>query len=395
MKRIIQPDYYEAFHCIGGDCPFTCCQEWKISVDASTKKKWHHVNAPDANAYICLSDFIEKKDDTDVIRLLPNMRCPFLEDSDLCRLVLDHGEEMLSETCHIFPREEHVYQDHTEKSLVACCPVVVDFWKDRKQISFDGDVDPLNPLHFLKEAKGETMLLLIRDLVMNILYDERYTTEEALLSAFYTLLDIGDSFPSVALKGKDFLQYMSMEYSDRLYAAISSMEKSPLESLKERNELFLDMTENYRQEGRYKKLLEPLCEVAEKLEDLLEEEKSREIHRIKVLMEALAEAKKQQDDFFRNYLVAEIFTSLHIPGSNLYDLLMQFEWLMMEYAILMQSIFLDLYHSGVFPPYERIRELLVLIARMTGYDEADIEEYLENSFESPIWPLGYAQFLLS
>lgn len=61
----------------------------------------------------------------------------------------------------------------------------------------------------------------------------------------------------------------------------------------------------------------------------------------------------------------------------------------------MQSIFLDLYHSGVFPPYERIRELLVLIARMTGYDEADIEEYLENSFESPIWPLGYAQFLLS
>ena len=34
------------------------------------------------------------------------------------------------------------------------------------------------------------------------------------------------------------------------------------------------------------------------------------------------------------------------------------------------------------------------LTRMTGYSEADIEEYLENSFEEIIWEWGYMNLIL-
>ena len=44
--------------------------------------------------------------------------------------------------------------------------------------------------------------------------------------------------------------------------------------------------------------------------------------------------------------------------------------------------------------YPKARELLILIARMTGYDGDEIEDYLRDSFENPVWPWGYADYLL-
>jgi len=32
---------------------------------------------------------------------------------------------------------------------------------------------------------------------------------------------------------------------------------------------------------------------------------------------------------------------------------------------------------------------MVVISRMTGYEEDDIREYLENSFEELLWEWGY------
>ena len=45
--------------------------------------------------------------------------------------------------------------------------------------------------------------------------------------------------------------------------------------------------------------------------------------------------------------------------------------------------------------YPKARELLILIARMTGYDGDEIEDYLRDSFENPVWPWGYADYLLA
>ena len=46
-RKKIRPDYYDEFGCIAGQCPITCCQEWKIAVDADTNRRWKKVLPPD------------------------------------------------------------------------------------------------------------------------------------------------------------------------------------------------------------------------------------------------------------------------------------------------------------------------------------------------------------
>ena len=43
--------------------------------------------------------------------------------------------------------------------------------------------------------------------------------------------------------------------------------------------------------------------------------------------------------------------------------------------------------------YTTVRDYIVIISRMTGYDQEDIEEYFENCFESVIWEWGYIALL--
>ena len=74
-------------------------------------------------------------------------------------------------------------------------------------------------------------------------------------------------------------------------------------------------------------------------------------------------------------------------------MLVRLQWLMLQYAALRQSLFLIWQDSPETFFYEKVREALVIINRMTGYDEEDISEYLENSFESLLWDWGYFALL--
>ena len=43
MNHLI-PKYYNEFKCIGSDCPETCCQGWKISIDKDTFNKYQKLD---------------------------------------------------------------------------------------------------------------------------------------------------------------------------------------------------------------------------------------------------------------------------------------------------------------------------------------------------------------
>ncbi|WP_036606339.1 flagellin lysine-N-methylase [Oribacterium sp. P6A1] len=381
----IKPDYYDDFHCIGGECSFTCCQEWKISVDRQTKKKWRSVTAPGdlkqngrlpsgLSEHSSLSQFIKKVDDTDVIGLLPDMKCPFLDCDHLCRLVKEHGEEMLSVTCHEFPRENHAFPDRTEKALVSCCPEIVDRWNEKETLNFTG-LDYKDG-EALKCGSVNDILKLTRDLMMFHLSDESSDNRTNLLTAFFILLDIynKDSID-------DIKDYTDPESIIKLKKSIKKLERNEEDSMNERNELFLDITENYSSEGRYTGFLKPLREAS--LSFLYDN------------TDKFNELLSTYEKLLRNYLVSETFSNLLIPGMDLRDMVLQFEWMMMEYASILQALYL----TWTMTPdhkltYESVRDMIVLISRLTGYDASDIEEYLTNSFESPVWDFGYADFLL-
>lgn len=397
-KPIIEPDFYKDFHCIGGQCSFTCCKEWKIAVDPETKKRWRKLSVPETvlesgrvPEHACrssldkahLSQFVMKKDGGEIIELLPNMRCPFLEDTELCRLVLDYGEECLSETCHVFPRETHEFADRTERTLVSCCPVIVDRLYTLKELHFMNL--PYQDRAFLLEGKDK--LFQIRNIMMYWLQDASVSNEVNLKRCLFMLLDLLEKEqkmdPGECLKEADV---------EKLTEMILAMPKDAHSSIEEQNALFLDITENYRKEGRYQGLLNPLYAMAE---ELSREFQKADAARMDVVCALHAEVVVAYAPLLRNYLVAEAFATLLIPGCTLRDMVLQLEWMIMEYVLIVHAMVLQRLCEDAPLAYPKARELLILIARMTGYDGDEIEEYLRDSFENPVWPWGYADYLLA
>ena len=440
-KPVIEPDFYGDFHCIGGQCSFTCCKEWKIAVDHETKKRWRKMDVPSTvlesgrvPEHVCryltnsvengrrevldgkdahktsdtdagtagnaatavetalskktlhLDRFVMKKDGGDIIELLPNMRCPFLEDSELCRLVLDYGEECLSETCHVFPRETHEFPDRTERTLVSCCPEIVDRLHALHELHFTNL--PYQDRAFL--LKGNDKLFQIRNIMMYWLKDASVSNEVNLKRCLFMLLDLFGK----KTKGKmpNPAECLKEEDVAKLTEMILAMPKDAQASIEEQNALFLDITENYRKEGRYQGLLNPLYAMAEQLSREFQE---ADAARMDVVCALHAEVVVAYAPLLRNYLVAEAFATLLIPGCTLRDMVLQLEWMIMEYVLIVHAMVLQRLCEDAPLAYPKARELLILIARMTGYDGDEIEEYLSDSFENPVWPWGYADYLLS
>ena len=139
---IRKPEYYDEFVCTANKCPFTCCREWKIEVDDETNEKWKKLQAPE-NVYPVrknMSQYTQKKDNMRVIALNKKHICPFLNEQKLCRLVCTFGDDVLSKTCRVFPREIHKFLDQEEFFLMPSCPAVIDLMKkypDCKYIEMD------------------------------------------------------------------------------------------------------------------------------------------------------------------------------------------------------------------------------------------------------------------
>ena len=88
---------------------------------------------------------------------------------------------------------------------------------------------------------------------------------------------------------------------------------------------------------------------------------------------------------------------MEVPGSDLTltTLLLHLEWIVLTYAVIRHSLFLAWLQGGRQPlSYETVRSYIVILNRMTGYNEEDIFEYLENSFEDPLWDWGYFALIL-
>lgn len=282
---------------------------------------------------------------------------------------------------------------------------------------------------------------------MAILADPSASSAENLMRMFYILRDIYDSIPTdVDQSQSDGLSPASKQCSENpgfpeppfslsdryvqsgilseLTRSIRSMPTNPAESFAERNELFLDLADNYRKQELYTRFLEPAALTAESLEEtdhLPDESIRKEI--------------ASWEPLFRNFLTSEIYTSLLIPedpdsAATVRSMVIRAEWIAMEYAAMTHMLYLDALRSqsssGIpddtcrtsaptpaesadtamtpsgrgmdtaspIPPYNKIRDTMIVVSRMTGYDSDDIEEYMTNSFENAVWDWGYLALIL-
>lgn len=369
MRRV-RPDYYEKFQCIADRCTITCCQEWKIGVDNETNRKWKKLLPPDTvvDKKKNLSAYTVKKDGMRVIVLDEKLRCPFLNEEKLCRLVCTYTDRVLSDTCTQFPREVHRFSTHEEETLMPCCPAVIDIWKDAKEIVFP-KVD--------REYKN--LLFVIREHMMELLEDSTQRLEDQLKQGFYILLELNkqDSLTMQLIN-----EYFSSESAAQLREAIAQIPMDELDSMDECNELLQDLAVNYQKEGLYKKYLDPI---------LLQAKQLSETYAADTMCEDLQLFEKQfrqWQPLLRKFLLNEFYSDLLVPDGDLESMIVSMQWIGMEYAVIRHSVFLKWLERKQFT-YEELRDYMVVITRMTGYEQEDIVEYLQNSFESLVWDWGY------
>ena len=116
--KLIAPDYYEDFACIAGECKHSCCVGWEIDIDEETLARYEAVEGEFGKR---LREGIERTRDGACFRLCEDERCPFLNENGLCDIILNLGEEALSQICTDHPRFCSFYSDRTEIGLGLCC----------------------------------------------------------------------------------------------------------------------------------------------------------------------------------------------------------------------------------------------------------------------------------
>ena len=82
--KIVTPNYYKDFKCIADKCSDTCCAGWDVDVDEQSyefyKKQKGEIGERLENV------MVPKEEGGCTFTLTENMRCPFLDNENLCDL---------------------------------------------------------------------------------------------------------------------------------------------------------------------------------------------------------------------------------------------------------------------------------------------------------------------
>ncbi|MBQ1187442.1 MAG: flagellin lysine-N-methylase [Clostridia bacterium] len=113
----VRPDYYDSFRCIADKCRHNCCIGWEIDIDDDTLKKYQTTDGS-------LNEKLNKNIALDPCAhfvLSENERCPFLNNQNLCELIIAGGEDMLCQICKDHPRFFGDIYGVTEKGVGISC----------------------------------------------------------------------------------------------------------------------------------------------------------------------------------------------------------------------------------------------------------------------------------
>ena len=112
------PDYFENFRCIADKCRHSCCIGWEIDIDEDTLALYDTVGGELGEK---LQKCISREGDCAHFILGEKDRCPFLNDKNLCRLILELGDGSLCDICADHPRFRNFYAHRIEEGLGLSC----------------------------------------------------------------------------------------------------------------------------------------------------------------------------------------------------------------------------------------------------------------------------------
>jgi len=159
--KLVYPDYYPLFRCVADRCQHTCCKGWEIDIDEETAEFYRSVSDAIGERLRAQIEWSEPAH----FRLTESERCPFLNDQNLCDLILTLGEAHLCQICRDHPRFRSFFSDRTEIGVGLCCEAAGTLILGRRE-----------PTRFLAEGEEqltekETSFLKVREALLSVLQD--------------------------------------------------------------------------------------------------------------------------------------------------------------------------------------------------------------------------------
>ena len=122
MSYIRYPWYYKEFQCIASACSDSCCIGWEIDIDEETWEKYHKVDGDfGKRLQENIQTFQEGDGNCHCFSMDESQRCPFLNEKNLCDIIINLGEEYLGQICTDHPRYYDWFLDGKECGIGLCC----------------------------------------------------------------------------------------------------------------------------------------------------------------------------------------------------------------------------------------------------------------------------------
>lgn len=367
---------YNDFKCTANKCKFTCCEGWDINIDKDTYERWEK-DEKDSNY---LLNGVKTKECNGKEEYFINKetfeKCPFLDCEGLCNIVKSHGEGYLSKTCHSFPRMNNDFGHKRELSLSCACPEVIEILdKIHEKIG----MEPKSS----NDEEEDLLELKIRESLINIIYEDKFSLDERLLIGFDMLLNIleDESYTSEEILLEELEKYSDNEYRKEVAYVYNEIELNRVDSLLEINSLFLDMVENYREVSNLKCILEEISNFAEEAN-----------------IESLSEDWKEYKENFKEFhkllekcIVSKIYSNC--ISDDMEDMILSFQLIILEYLLVRYAVFLNYCINDEKIKNEELKDYIVIFSRIIGNNAEAVLEFLSDGFEDPILEMGYLCFI--
>ena len=241
MLPVFAPNYYTKFRCIAAACRHSCCVGWEIDVDADALARYDTVQGRMGER---LRACIDREADPPCFILSEDERCPFLNESGLCDLICELGEDSLCHICTDHPRFRNVLPDRVELGLGLCCEAaaklileqtepfsVVELspdWAARERHAHE-DREELDDLTASLVAHRETLLPLLCDRSRPLSDRIRHVFEKCDIHLTESKTDTFKSYASIAALLRD-MERLDPAWDGYLHA-LEALTEDPLSEL--------------------------------------------------------------------------------------------------------------------------------------------------------------------
>ena len=125
MAHYRQPKFFRSFKCLGGECPNTCCANWRIDWTKEEVEKLKSAECSPETRKLIEESFAPLPDNENTMPIQYKnasiRNCPFLTEDKMCRIQRELGEEYLSYTCNFYPRTYFLSDHIVTRTCSASC----------------------------------------------------------------------------------------------------------------------------------------------------------------------------------------------------------------------------------------------------------------------------------